>query len=134
MYKALPSELSNKIKEVSTLISPIEKLVELENRYLKGEIRTKEYLRRKRELIREIRQKYGILNQCIKEVEKYTEKEVRLREFLFNLRKLRETWSDYRRIEEKFSLKKITLDEYRSEKERIVVDFQTVISKLKAYI
>ena len=126
----LPPELSSYLDKVSRFVKTMNQLIELEDKYLSREIRSKEYVSRRNNLLRRLKSELreaeesrNILRR-IGEGNAVIENEVKLVDEIID------KWKELRRLENEFRNRKLNPQEYSEERRKLLLDFKSLISKL----
>jgi seryl-tRNA synthetase len=107
------------------------RLIELEDKYLSREISSREYLKERGKLVRK-------LNEVIREnnvIKKRLMKEVgdieKVKETIDLVNEIEDMWRELRRLEENFLKKKIETKQYIERRKQIILEFKTLIKRVE---
>jgi len=127
-----PIDAKPYLSKVKEYIAIMEELIEIEDKYLNKKIRGREYLSRRSKLNKELRHILAEERKIEKKVYKLGEKNTVINNLLDNVNKLISKWNELKRLEEEFLSKKIRPDEYTEYRKNILIDFKTIITRIKS--
>ncbi len=133
-YRRLPEEVNIFIKQLKKETVIMDNLIKLEDRYLRREIKGKEYLRRRAELVRSLRKEVRETDKLKNSVKRIAEHNKRISDILKLTQDMKDKWNELRELEEKFLNRKISPEEYTRSRKKLLIEFQAFIRKIESII
>jgi len=126
----LPPDLSVYLGKVSKFIGTMNELIELEDRYLAREIRSKEYVARRNELIRRLRSEIREANESKVVLKRRVGQNPVIERELRLVEEALDKWDELKRLESEFKARKVSPQEYSERRKRLILDFKSIVSKI----
>ena len=133
-YRRLPEEMKRYLREMKQEIKLMEELIDLEDKYLKRETKSKEYLKRRSQIIKALKKEMKKKEHMKKELSKVAERNPRVREALNLIQDMEDKWEEMRRLEEDFLRRKITPDQYTEERRHLLTEFRAYLKKIEGLV
>jgi len=133
-YRRLPEEMKRYLKEMKQEIKLMEELINLEDKYLKRETKSKEYLKRRSQIIKALKKEMKKKEHMKSKLSKVAERNPRVREALNLIQDMEDKWKEMRRLEEDFLRRKITPDQYTEERRHLLTEFRAYLKKIEGLV
>ena len=133
-YKKLPEEMKTFVAQLKKETVIMDNLIKLEDRYLKREIKGKQYLKKRAELIKSLKKEIRETEKLKSGVKKIVKHNRRIDNILELADDMRGKWNELRDLEEKFLNRKISPGEYTENRKTLLIEFQAFIKKIEELI
>lgn len=126
----LPPELTKYMEKVSRFIRTMNELIVLEDKYLSREIRSKEYVSRRNELLRRLKIELREASESGNILKKVSSGNPVIERELALVGDVISRWEDLRKLENEFKARKIGPQEYGEKRRQLLMDFKALVAKI----
>lgn len=133
-YKKLPKETKVFINQLKKETMMMDNLIKLEDKYLRREIRGKEYLKKRAELVKSLKKEMRETEKLKSGVKKIAEYNKRVSNILELTDDMKNKWNELRDLEEKFLNRKISPEEYTERRKSLLIEIQSFMRKIEGVI
>ena len=126
----LPPELTKYLEKVSKFIDTMNELISLEDLYLSREIKSKEYVAKRNNLLRRLKTELREASESRNILRKIGKDNPVIERELNLIDELMDKWDMLRKLENEFKSRKISPQEYVERRKQLLLEFKTLVSKI----
>lgn len=126
----LPPELTTYMKRVSRFIKTMDELITLEDKYLSREIRSKEYVSRRNNLLRRLKNELREADEARNILKKMGSDNPVIERELKLVDDVIAKWEELRKLENEFRARKIEPQEYGERRRQLLMEFKALVAKI----